>query len=434
MQLVERHKIKPNHHFWQQIDELCFLSKNLYNYANYIVRQSFIFDQIYLGYNQLYHLVKGTPDYQALPAKVSQQVLRLLDKNWKSFFQARKSYKLTPDKFTGLPKLPNYKHKIKGRNLLTYSIQAISKAWLKLGIVKLSGTDIKLKTKVDNICQARIIPKVGQYIIEIVYEKSENPTVNNPKAVAAIDIGINNLAALTSNQKGFIPILINGRPLKSINQLYNKTKAKRRAETPMSSSSTTLPASQAASLLKGVQRTSKQIQQLTRKRNNRVDSYLHLVSRWIINHLDKQGIGKLIIGNNQGWKQSCNLGKSINQSFTAIPHHRLIEMLIYKGKMLGIEVIVREESYTSRASFLSLDPIPSYGESPRGDFKFSGYRESRGMYKQKGCKTRINADVQASYNLLRKEIPGIFTRRGIEGCVVRPVRIKDLSAYTPSRN
>ena len=111
-------------------------------------------------------------------------------------------------------------------------------------------------------------------------------------------------------------------------------------------------------------------------------------------------------------------------------------MLIYKGKMLAIEVIVREESYTSRASFLSLDPIPNYGEFPqtprnsrgRGDFKFSGYRESRGMYKLKGIRTRINADINASYNLIRKEIPEIFNRRGIEGAVVRPVRI------TPNQN
>ena len=133
MQLVERHKIKPTHRFWQQIDELCFLSKNLYNYANYQLRQSFIFNKVYLGYSKLYHLLKTTTcgqvlcDYKALPAKVSQQVLRLLDKNWKSFFSANKVYKSNPNKFNSRPKLPKYKHKVKGRNILTYTIQAI--AW-----------------------------------------------------------------------------------------------------------------------------------------------------------------------------------------------------------------------------------------------------------------------------------------------------------------
>ena len=430
MQLVERHKIKPSHRFWQQIDKLCFLSKNLYNYANYQVRQSFIFDKIYLGYSQLYHLVKGTPDYQALPAKISQQVLRLLDKNWKSFFEANKAYKLTPNKFKARPSLPKYKDKTKGRNLLVYTIQAISIRGLKKGLVKLSGTSIAIPTKVTNILQARIVPKISQYVVEIVYSKKEAQTVNNPELIAAIDIGVNNLAALTSNKPGFIPVLVNGRPLKSLNQLYNKTKAKLQ------------------SLLPANQKTSKRIGSLTRKRNNQVDSYLHKASKWIINHLDRQGIGKLIIGNNPGWKQSVNLGKQINQSFTAIPHTRLIEMLVYKANLLGIEVEIREESYTSRASFLSLDFIPNYGKSPqtpliergREDFKFSGYRESRGMYKEKGKKTRINSDLNGSYNILRKAIPGIFNsgaiparlsrspnahqeRRGIEGVVVRPVKV-----------
>lgn len=410
MKHVEKHIVKRSNPIWQQIDRLCFLSKNLYNYANYQIRQKFIWSKIYLGYNKLYHLVKGTPDYQALPAKVSQQVLKVLDQNYSSFFAANKAYKKAPEQFTGRPKLPRYKDKVKGRNLLVYTIQAISKPWLKLGIVKLSGTEISLKTKVNDIYQARIIPQTGQYIIEVVYEQSQSYTVINNNASAAIDVGVNNLCALTSNNPGFIPVLINGRPLKSLNQLYNKQKARLQSK------------------LANNQKSSLSIQRLTAKRNNRICDYLHRASRWIINHLDKQGIGKLIIGNNPGWKQSINLGKSVNQSFTAIPHHRLIEMLIYKGKMLGIEVIVREESYTSRASFLSLDPIPNYGEDEAVEIKFSGYRERRGMYKLKGCKTRINADVQASYNLLRKEIPEIFTRRGIEGCVVRPVRM------TPSQN
>ncbi|MEM7591439.1 MAG: transposase [Cyanobacteria bacterium P01_A01_bin.83] len=405
MKQVERHIVKRSNPIWQQIDRLCFLSKNLYNYANYQLRQKFIWEKIYLGYNKLYHLVKSTSDYQALPAKVSQQVLKLLDKNWQSFFAANKAYKIAPDKFTGRPKLPNYKDKIKGRNSLVYTIQAISKSWLKKGIVKLSGTDISVKTKVSNIHQARIIPQTGQYIIEVVYEKPEYYIVTDQTLLAAIDIGVNNLAALTSNKSGFIPVLINGRPLKSLNQFYNKQKAKLQSQ------------------LANNQKSSQQIQRLTANRNNRINSYLHKVSRWVINYLDKQRIGKLIIGNNPGWKQSCNLGKSVNQSFVSISHHRLIEMLIYKGKLLGIEVIVREESYTSRASFLSLDPIPNHGDKNAASIKFSGYRESRGMYKQKGSKTRINADVQASYNLMRKVIPEIFDRRGIGGAVVRPIRV-----------
>ncbi len=108
MKLVERHIVQENSPLSKQIDELCFLSKNLYNYANYLIRQSFIFEKVYLGYNKIYHLVKNKPDYQALPRKVSQQVLRGLDKNWKSFFEAHKAYKENPNLFTGRPKLPKY--------------------------------------------------------------------------------------------------------------------------------------------------------------------------------------------------------------------------------------------------------------------------------------------------------------------------------------
>ena len=404
MRQVERHIVKENSPLWKQIDELCFLSKNLYNYANYLVRQSFIFEKVYLGYNKIYHLVKDKSDYQALPRKVSQQILRGLDKNWKSFFEANKAYKENPDKFTGRPKLPKYKHKTKGRNLITYTIQAISKAWLKKGIVKLSGTDISTPTKAKNIAQARIIPKTGQYVIEIVYEQNEHYTVNNNTAVAAIDIGVDNLAALTSNQTGFKPILVNGRPLKSLNQFYNKIKAKLQSQ------------------LKGEQQNSKQIQRLTAKRNNQVDTYLHQASRWIINHLDKYGIGQLIIGKNPLWKQEVNNGQKNNQSFVNIPHANFIEMLIYKGAMKGIKVICSEESYTSKASFLALDYIPSYGDDDANRCKFSGYRETRGIYKLKGKKTRVNADINASYNIMRKVIPTVFDG-GIEGVVVRPTRV-----------
>ncbi len=227
------------------------------------------------------------------------------------------------------------------------------------------------------------------------------------------------MCALTSNQKGFIPILVNGRPLKSLNQFYNKTKAFLQ------------------SLLKGKTQTSKRIQKLTAQRNNQVDTYLHQASRWIINYLDSRGIGQLIIGKNPLWKQQVNNGKKNNQAFVSIPHAHFVEMLIYKGAMKGIKVVCNDESYTSKASFLSLDPIPNYGDDDAKQVKFSGYRETRGMYKIKGEKVRINADVNASYNIMRKVIPTVFDGgieedaiseasseiKAVRGVVVRPFRI-----------
>jgi putative transposase len=411
MQLAERHIIKSTENRFVEIDELAFKSKNLYNAANYVIRQSFVYGWGYINYNEMNRLMKSHQAYKELPAKVSQQILMILDKNWKSFFEAIKAYKIEPTKFTGRPKLPKYKHKVKGRNILVYTIQAISSKQLKKGIIKLSGTNILIKTDVkpEQICQIRLVPKCDCYVIEVIYNACKEPesTVENQKElVASIDLGLNNLVALTSNQPGFVPLLINGRPLKSINQFYNKRKA------------------QLQSQLKGNRFSSSRIQRLTRCRHQKVDNYLHHSSRQIINLLKSQGIGTLVIGKNLHWKNEINLGKKTNQNFVNIPHARLIEMLKYKAELLGIKVIEQEESYTSKSNFLALDPIPVYGNIGVQDVTFSGSRIKRGLYKTSEGRL-INADVNGSYNILRKAIPNAFGN-GIESCVVQPRRVNPL--------
>ncbi len=356
-------------------------------------------------------LMKSHQAYKELPAKVSQQILMILDKNWKSFFEAVKAYKNNPTKFSGRPKLPKYKDKVKGRNILVYTIQAISSKELKKGIIKLSGTNILIKTQVkpEKICQIRLVPKCDSYVIEVIYNACTQPesTVENKKElVASIDLGLNNLVALTSNQPGFVPLLINGRPLKSINQFYNKRKA------------------QLQSQLKGNRCSSSRLGRLTRCRHQKVDNYLHHTSRQIINLLASEKIGMLVIGKNPQWKNEINLGKKTNQNFVSIPHSRLIEMLKYKAELVGIKVIEQEESYTSKSNFLNLDPIPVYGNIGSQDVTFSGKRIKRGLYRT-SCSRLINADVNASYNILRKAIPNAFSD-GIGSCVAQPRRVNPL--------
>ncbi|WP_293193931.1 MULTISPECIES: transposase [unclassified Microcoleus] len=346
MQLTERHIIKSKERRFVQIDELAFKSKNLYNAANYVLRQSFIYGWGYVNYNEMNRLMKSHAAYKAMPAKVSQQILMLLDKNWKSFFEALKAYKKDASKFTGRPKLPKYKDKVKGRNILVYTIQAISSRQLKNGIIKLSGTEILIKTKVnpERICQVRLVPKCDAYVIEVIYDEPES-TASSNNFVASIDLGLDNLAALTSNQPGFIPLLINGRPLKSINQFYNKR------------------SSQLQSQLKGERKTSPRLQRLTRCRNQKVDNYLHHTSRLIVELLTANQIGTLVIGKNAQWKTEINLGKRTNQNFVSIPHARLIEMLEYKARLVGIKVIVQEESYTSKSNVRFVLKKPRNGEN-----------------------------------------------------------------------
>ena len=406
MQLTERHIIKSTEHRFAQIDKLAFKSKNLYNAANYVIRQSFIYGWNYVNYNEMNRLMKSHEAYKALPAKVSQQILMVLDKNWQSFFEAIKAYKMDSSKFTGRPKLPKYKDQVKGRNILVYTIQAISSKLLKKGIVKLSGTNLSIKTKVnpDRICQVRLVPKCDSYVIEVIYDEQESPVSEN-EFVASIDLGLDNLVALTSNQPGFTPLLINGRPLKSINQFYNKRKAKLQSQ------------------LKGSRKTSSRLQRLTRCRNQKIDNYLHQASRLIVDILSAKQIGTLVIGKNEQWKTEINLGKQTNQNFVSIPHDRLIEMLEYKARLVGIKVILQEESYTSRANFLGLDPIPVYGKTDK-DAVFSGRRIKRGLYKASVGRS-INSDVNAAYNILRKAIPNAFSD-GIGSCVVQPRRVNPL--------
>jgi len=406
MQLAERHIIKSTEHRFAEIDELAFKSKNLYNAANYVIRQSFTYGWGYINYNEMNRLMKYHQAYKAMPAKVSQQILMILDKNWKSFFEAVQAYKADSSKFNGRPKLPKYKDKVKGRNILVYTIQAISSKQLKKGIIKLSGTEILIKTKIKTarICQVRLIPKCDSYVIEVIYDEPES-TVSNDNFVASIDLGLNNLVALTSNQPGFTPLLINGRPLKSINQFYNKR------------------SSQLQSQLKGGRKTSHRIQRLTRCRHQKVDNYLHNTSRLIVDLLVAKQIGTLVVGKNVQWKTEIDLGKQTNQNFVSIPHARLIEMLEYKTRLVGIKVRVQEESYTSQSNFLGLDPIPVYGKSDK-DAVFSGRRIKRGLYKTSAGQL-INSDVNGSYNILRKAIPNAFSN-GIESCVVQPRRVNPL--------
>lgn len=403
MKLVEKHIIAFNHKIYKEIDALGFKSKNLYNKANYIIRQEFIINKVYLNYNKIQKLLQNEEEYKELPRKVSQQILIMLDKNWKSFFKAMKEYNKNSDKFKGRPRLPKYKDKIKGRNILIYTIQAISKTQLKKGVVKLSGSNIKIKTKQKNIKQVRIIPGNKEYILEVIYEQQENKLNLDINNIIGIDIGLNNLATVTSNKKGFSSYIVNGRPLKAINQYYNKQKSK---------------------LMSYVRDkgTSNKIIKLTNKRNKKIEYYLHNSSRYIINNCIKNDIGTIVIGQNKEWKQNINIGKQNNQKFVSIPHSKFIEQLKYKSELVGIKVLTTEESYTSKCSFLDNEPISKQE-------KYLGTRVKRGLFITAQNK-KINADMNGACNIIKKVIPSAFNGYGIEGVVVHPLRITPKGFYS----
>src|SRR6266480_1121781 len=203
MQVVEQHVINKKDSRFAVIDQAAFASKNLYNAALYEIRQAFIHEGKYLPYAVIQKRMQSHEAYKALPAKVSQQILMLLDKNWKSFFEALKTYQEDPSKFLGRPKLPKYKQKTEGRNILVYTIQAVSKRGLKRGLIQPSMLSIEVQTKQKDVDQVRIVPRKGYYVVEVVYGKAVKQAEVNPAYYAGIDIGMNNLVALTSNKPKF---------------------------------------------------------------------------------------------------------------------------------------------------------------------------------------------------------------------------------------
>ena len=409
MQLVERHVIDKRDPRYAAIDAAAFASKNLYNAALYELRQAFIHEGRFLSYNQLDKLMQSHEAYQALPAKVAQWVLKGLVTNWKSFREAWESYRWDPSKFLGRPQLPRYKHKSEGRNLLVYTMQALGKRGLQHGLIRPSMLAIEVKTKhAESIDQVRIIPRKGFYVVEVVYEQAPKQAPVNPAYYAGIDIGLNNLAALASNKPGFSPVVVNGRPVKSTNQFYNKRKAELQHKL-------------------GHTGTTARMERITTKRNRRVDHYLHTASRKVIDLLVKEGIGTLVIGKNDGWKQEIEMGKRNNQNFVQIPHARFIQMLTYKAELVGITVFITEESYTSKASFLDRDPLPVRDPNDDTRHTFSGKRVKRGLYCASGNRY-INADVNGAYNIVRKVAPDAFGSEGVEdgritSYVVHPARM-----------
>src|SRR6266478_1582574 len=411
MQLVEQHVINKHDPRYSVIDEAAFKSKNLYNAALYEIRQAFFHDGTYLNYNQTDRRMQPHEAYKALPAKVSQQILMLLDKNWTAFFEACEAYEEDPSKFTGRPRLPKYKHKTEGRNILVYTVQALSKPAMRDGLIRPSGLPITVETEHTVIDQVRIVPKQGYYVVEVVYERAPVQTKVDPSFCVGIDLGVTNLAAIASNREGFVPRLVNGRPVKAWNQWYNKRMKELKKRLPKADR----------------ERVTKQMERITNTRNRQIQHYLHTASKRIIDFLVKEGVGTVIIGKNPLWKQETGMGRKNNQNFVSIPHARFIDMLTYKAALVGIQVEVREESYTSKASFLDLDEIPVYHPNNDTQYIFSGKRIGRRnrLYRAKDGR-KICADVNGAYNILRKSRPDAFADAGAKGIaayVVQPVRL-----------
>lgn len=389
MYLVERHIIKKTHSYYDECDNLCFQSKNIYNQGLYNVRQYFFEKKKYLNYVNNYKITKEQDCYNYLPTKVFCQTLRKVDSNFKSFFSLLKNS-------TVKNKIPNYLPKETGRFVTVYPKQALGfREFKKTGRIHLSKTDIYINTRVkdfNDLKEVRIVPGLSQYIIEVVYEKSCKQ-LKESDLVASIDIGLNNLVSVVYNN-GEQPIVINGRPIKSINQFYNKKLACYKSKLKTS-------------------KTSKRIRRLTNKRNNKINDYLHKASHMLVNQLVSMGVSTLIIGKNTGMKQDINIGKKNNQNFVMAPIMKFANIINYKCQLEGIKVVFHEESYTSKCSFFDKESIRKHDV-------YMGKRIKRGLFKTATGRS-VNADVNGAYNIMKKAIPNVIKTDGIEDFGVSPL-------------
>ena len=407
---VEKHRIKRTHKFFYIVDDLCWKSKNVYNYGNYIVKQEFIKTSKekeeglrdsanWIQYNKLFSMVKDSEPYKEIGSNVGQATLRKLDKAWKSFFQATKDYSKHPDKYKGRPKMPNYLPKENGRyecGLDNNKFKVINGhvyfCWKPLKIM--NNTFMTNIPEGDKLIQLRFVPKNGEYIMEVVYEVEVPDVEEKSERIASIDLGIDNLMTITTNC-GVKPLVINGRPLKSINQNYNKKMAEMKSKLKIRNS----------------QDYSKEMQRFTIKRNNKVDDYIQKSTKMVIDFCKENNIDTLVCGYNSGWKQESDMGKRVNQKFVDIPHASIVWRLSYKCETAGILFKTPEESFTSGTSFLD-------GEEPIKENYDKSRRVHRGLFVSNNG-TKINADVNGSYQITKKVFPNAYSN-GIVGVGLHP--------------
>ena len=408
VQRTETHIIKESNPIYDWILEECRRSKNLYNRALYIYRQVFTgkhdnipefkdiikHDKFIASFALVNRLneIKDVDFCSMMKKNGAQQIVFQVDKTMKSWFASLKSYKKDPSKFRGRPRIPSYKKKDE-LNCLTYT--TADAKLQKDGTINLRR-DIKLPihTNLKNFQQIRLIPKTGYIQVEIIYNKEINDTNLDKTRAIGIDLGLNNLMAITSNI-GNISNLVNGRPLKSINQYYNKRKA------------------HLMSLLeKGKLKSSKRLRRLEMKRTCKIKDYLHKTSRRIVELMEQNNVGTCFIGHNDGWKNEVEMGKKNNQNFVSIPYSLLINMLKYKIEEKGGVLVELNEAYTSKCSFLDNEEIKKH-ES------YKGKRVKRGLFLSENKKA-LNADINGSLNILKRGMGYSFK---FEDVFFRPTKI-----------
>lgn len=415
------------------LDKLSFHSARLYNACLFNIRQYFFSNNAYLPFKNQYHLIKDNENFKLLINDSSSQVLRMVDKNFRSFFALLNMKKR--GKYSAPIHVPHYLKKDKGWHIYVAGRSCrvkdnliyigLSKSFRETYNVSKRDITLPLPKNVSNkkIHQIQISPNSDNltYTYIVVYEDEVKEHIELDKSRSlSIDVGTNNLFTCydSFNNKVFI---IDGRYLKSVNQFFNKQIGKLQSKytnTDIKWNKT------------------KRFFRLSNKRNNIINECFNKAINIVIKYCIENKIGNLVIGDFSGSKNGSELNKKANQNFIQIPHYKLKSKLSSKCEEYGIEYNLIEESYTSKACAYNLDEIPTYKEDDETKHEFSGYRETRGIYKVKNISIRYNADVNGAINIYRKYIKNVSEERKISLELVRAastshpnrIRLKDKQA------
>ena len=374
--LVEKHKIYKSHSSYSKLDDMSRKANNLYNQCIYFAKHS---DDLLEDLKNLDKVMKSFPDehdnYRSFGYSVcAQQVLRLFQQNLRSYFAAIKDYKKNSTKYTGRPRFPKFrKSGDRFQVIFTNHTARLSGQTIRIAPRTFENKlSIKLRTRsAKKLCQVIFTPRNNYFLVYVVYETVDATISQTSNKVAAIDIGLSNLATVTFSEKDE-PILYRS-DLMKINHEFNRI------------------TSNYVSILKKTQNkyTSKRRSKLSEKYTGLVEDRLHKISRAIINDLSHRGVSTVIVGKNTGQK----IGNKF-KNFVQLPLFRLIEMIKYKAELAGITFIQVNESYTSGTSFLD-------NEVPTKEFYDKSRRKYRGVFLSNSSK-RINADVNASFQIMKK--------------------------------
>jgi putative transposase len=310
-------------------------------------------------------------------------MVRKATTDFKNWLASLKHFKADPTLFLGKPGMPHYIKSDKTTAYITNQDAVYKNAELKLPLIK---KRLPLPNVPENAAlkEVKIKPYYNEFIILCTFETPNVPINTKHTHVASIDFGIDNIVALITDEgKSF---LYKGGAIKSCNQFYNKRSSELRSIITKGH--------------KNANAKSKQLSVLSRNRDQFINDQMHKISKNVIDICLANNVGTIVLGINKGMKQHSNMGRSNNQAFVSLPISRLAFMITYKAQRAGIIVIEQEESYTSKADFLSNDLIPVYGKE-KGEVSFSGSRIKRGLYKS-ATGVIINADINGAANIMRK--------------------------------